>query len=491
MSGTVETSGPAHPAMSLARACAVVLLVAAIVRVFALGGTSLVIENDGIDYLASAVTSWRLLPLDISRFRTPGYPSILALTFWLMGQSGTAVLIVQHTLGAIAAVLITRIAARWVRPAHAMIPGLLVALDPTLLLFGSVMQTESIGVFLFTLIVAIALTDTRRLFTAACALGALLAFSTLVRPTFIVVAPFAVLALASRAGLRPSTRIGAVVIATVAFALTAYPWLAFNRERGINGFSAGASSTLWVSLVQQDLLSRDYPLPPDVARRYAPVAKQRGASADMWRFIAAPSDTAEQRERMPQLTKRWAIASIQKDPVAYLQRLPYSFLWQMNYFPLDGFILDSQITWFSYMVSCDVVDFGRTGSNLHFDGNARNVDVRALSMSARGGWMRKFYRWWGINHPRGFPQLPLCALAIGAGVLGIYRRDWPLVLVLLASAALVGVHVFMLFHQGRYSLPAMTIWYATAVIVPAAMLRAARGSEEELKARRVPGVFVR
>jgi len=487
----LDDAHPQRRGISLARACLIVLLVAVVVRVLALGGTSLVVENDGIDYLVSAETTWKLQPIFISPFRTPGYPAILALCFWLMGQSGEAVMIVQHALGALMAVLITRLAARWVPPAFAIVPGLLVAIDPTLLLFGSVMQTESVSMFLFVLIVSLALADTRRLLVTAAALGCVLAFANLVRPAFIVVAPFTVLALASRPALRIPHRVGIVAVAILAFSLTVLPWLAFNRERGIKGFSAGAASTLWVSLVQQDLLDRTYPLPPDVARRYAPVARHRGASAEMWTFLATPADTIEQQYRMPKLTTKWAIDSIQSDPVAYLARLPYSFLWQMNYFPIDGFILDSQITWFSYMVSCDIADFGRSGSNLHFDSNVRGVDVRAMSMSARGGWMRTFYRWWGLNHPRGFPQLPLCGLAIGAGILAIYRRDWPFVLVLLASAALVGVHVLMLFHQGRYSLPAVTVWYATAVVVPAAMLRAARGSEAEILRRRTPEQWAR
>lgn len=461
--------------MTLSRACWIVFVVAAIVRLFALGGTSLVVENDGIDYLVSATTSWNLEPLVITEFRTPGYPAFLAGCFWLMGQSGGGVMIIQHLLGAITAVLVARLAGRWVGPWMAMIPGLLAALDPTLLLFGSVMQTESLSVFLFVLIISLALAQTKHLLLTSVALGCVLAFAVLLRPGFIVVVPFAALALAARPLMRVPMRFAILAVSATAFVLTVTPWFVYNRERGVKGFSSGGATALWVSLVQQDLLDRSYPLPPDVARRYAPVAKHRGASPEMWRFISVPADTKDLRQRMPNLTKKWAIHSIQKDPTAYLERLPYSFLWQMNYFPESGFIRESQITWFSYMVSCDIDDFGQAISNLHFDGNSRNVDVRPMSMSARGGWMRKFFRWWGLNHPRGFPQLPLCVLALGAFGIGIYRRDWPLVLSLLASAALVGIHVMMLFHQGRYSLPPMTVWYATAVVVPSAAVNYLRG----------------
>ena len=285
------------------------------------------------------------------------------------------------------------------------------------------MQTECVSVFFFVLIVALALAETRRHFVTAFTLGAVLAFAVLVRPGFVVVAPFVVLALALRPGLRLPSRSAIIALALAGFVATAFPWFSFNRARGVEGFSSGGGSALWVSLVQQDLLERDYPLPPDVARRYAPVAAKVGASNEMWTFVSTPADTNDLRNRMPKITRDWAIYSIQKNPLGYVKRLPYSFLWQMNYFPADGFIKETQITWFSYMVSCDNTDFGgRAGSNLRYSGIEKNVDLTPLSMSAEGGWMRKFFRWWGLNHPRGIPQLPLCALAVLAGALAIYRR---------------------------------------------------------------------
>jgi hypothetical protein len=451
------------PLLTPLRVLLIVAVVAFIARFWVMASTCLVIENDGIDYF-SAARSHYFSTLVISRFRTPGYPLFLYSSFKLFGIGAFGIMLLQHIAGALTAVLVARIGLKLANPAFALVSGLLCALDPTLALFGSVMQTECLSVFLFVLCAALALCSDKRPFLGAAALGCVLAFAILLRPTFQVVVPFFILAAAAGAGLSWFKRFAVVVGAVASLALCVAPWLAFNRDRGIGGFAEGGGSAFWISLVQQDLVDRDYPLPPDVARRYEEVRPFHGASAEMWAFVARPADSPEQQVRVKGITKDWAIHSVRKDPLAYLARMPYSFLWQMNYYPESGFIKESQITWFSYMVSCDTDDFKATIANFHFDGKTPGVEP--LAMSGKDGVVREFYRWWGINHPRGFPQIPLMLFALATGVWALMTRRHALAFTLLASAALVGVHVAMLFHQGRYSLPSMALWYAVWPVLP-------------------------
>ena len=53
----------------------------------------------------------------------------------------------------------------------------------------------------------------------------------------------------------------------------------------------------------------------------------------------------------------------------------------------------------------------------------------------------------------------LCLLAMAGGVIALWKRNWLMVGVLLASGAIVGVHAAMVFFQSRYSLPAWMAWY--------------------------------
>lgn len=447
------------------RVLLIVAGVALVARFWVMASTCLVIENDGIDYFGAAWSLYRG-SFEISRFRTPGYPLFLYSSFSLFGVGAVGIMLLQHLAGALTAVLVARIGLRLTTPLLALVSGLLCALDPTLALFGSVMQTECLSVFLFVLCAALSLCSDKRPFLGAAALGCVLAFAILLRPTFQVVVPFFILAAAAGAGLSWFKRFGVVACAVASLSLCVAPWLAFNRDRGIGGFAEGGGSAFWISMVQQDLADRDYPLPPDVARRYERVRPFHGASDEMWAFVARPADSLEQQVRMKRITKDWAVHSVRKDPLAYLARMPYSFLWQMNYYPESGFIQDSQITWFSYMVSCDTDDFKATIANFHFDGKQPRIEP--LAMSGRDGLARDLFRWWGINHPRGFPQIPLMLLALAAGAHALYTRNFALAFALLASAALVGAHVMMLFHQGRYSLPAVAFWYAVFPVVPIA-----------------------
>lgn len=458
----VDSQRPAW--LSPASALGIVGCVAAVVQLWLAGSTGLVVTNDSIDYLGSTISMLNGGKLEIAEFRTPGYPALLLACFRVFGMGAFGVLLVQHAMAACTAVLVTRISLRYAPPLLAALVGLLCALDPVIGLFASIMLTESPSIFLFVLCAALALHADRRPLLTAIALGASLAILILVRPAFQATVPFLLLGAALHRPFR-WRRAGAVACTGAAsLMLCLWPWLSFNRERGLTGVAQGLGPALWVSMVQQDLLIHDYPLPPDVERRFEGLKEFSGATPEMWAFVGMPADSPEQTARMPDLCKQWAIESVRRDPMAYLSRLPYSLAWQLNYFPQDGFIKNSQIKWLNWLATRDVDEVGANPINISVDANANLA--KPLEMSGRGGPARRILRWWNLNCPEGFPQIPLAYLAFCAGLIALVKREYPLALVLLASASLVGVHVAMLFHQGRYSLPAVALWYAVVPVMP-------------------------
>jgi len=461
--------------MLLRRALLVVFIAAAVVRLWAIGTLPLVVTSDGYDYIYNgALPFYNGEGFKLGTFRTPGYPLVIALSFFIFGVAPVGVLVLQHLMGCATALMVTGIAGRYVRPVWAMIPGLFAALDPTLLGFECTSQTETTTIFLVVLSAFLVLRARPNHLGIAMALGLAMGFSALVRPTNQVLAPFFALGLVLQPRLRLPRRATLLTMVVVGFSAVTVPWIVYNVQRGIPGLARGFGGALWVSMVQQDLLDREYLLSPEVRVLYEPVAAERGASDAMWAFIASPTLGKEvQKPENRDLLKKWAIASIKKDPGAYLSRVPYSLVWQLNYFPEGGWITQNQIRWFMWMVSCDAADMKRATINLRFTGE-KAVQLQDLSMSGRGGALREFMGWWALHLPEGVPQIPVFILAVSAGVLALRRRDWPLVGVLLATGALMMVHVVMVFHQSRYTLPSSTVWLGTAVIVPGAIAQVLR-----------------
>jgi len=455
--------GTESPRFTRTHALVLVGLVAALWHLAFVGGTSLAIHNDGVDYLNTAVPLWADGSFQISTFRTPGYPGLLAMSFLLFGFSGVAVMLVQHALGVATAIIVTCTSMRFVRPLWAVVPGLFVALDPMLGVFASILQTEGPSVFVFVLAFHLATAEHRRAAWSGAALGLVLGYAILLRPGYQVVLPFLALAPALRPGLSVLARARVLAAVAAGCAVMIGPWLVFNARRGINGIADGGSVALWVSLVQQDLLDRSVAaeLPEDMRRRYEPVAREIGASNAMWAFVGAPRDDPHGNAEARAIMKNWARRSVLEHPERYLARLPYALLWQMNYFPRSGPpFVTTQFGWMCWMVSCDADDMPGRLVNFHFDGIEE--DLRPLSMPGKNGWMRRLTLWWSNAHPPGFPQLPLCVIAVAAGVLALRQKRWNIAVALLGSAALVGVHTVMVFHQGRYSYPAVIAWWGIA-----------------------------
>lgn len=69
-------------------------------------------------------------PLAADTWRTPGYPLFLAAAVWLIGDSPTALILIQHLLGVATVLLLFQIVRRHMPPARAGIATAIVLLEP-------------------------------------------------------------------------------------------------------------------------------------------------------------------------------------------------------------------------------------------------------------------------------------------------------------------------------------------------------------------------
>jgi 4-amino-4-deoxy-L-arabinose transferase-like glycosyltransferase len=461
--------------LSMRAALLVTFVVAMVAHMLWLGGTVLVVTADSVDYYNTAHPLYAEGKFTITYFRTPGYPLLLTLSYWLFGLNGLGVMIMQHALSVVVSLCLVSIAGRFVKPWLAMAAGVLYSVNPITLGLASVMLTESVSIFFFIFPIWCILCWRSRPKLAAFVALAFFGYALLVRPATQVAFPFVLAATLVGPGIDWKSRLKTLGVGLAGFTMACAPWLAYNANRGHKGFARGGDAALWISLVQQDLLDKDYPLPDFMERQWAPVKPKVGASAEMWAFLLKPTEDPKQLPQVRKVMKDWARHSLKQNFKGYLRRLPYSLAWQMNYFPDHTLINTTQYTWFCWMLALDNTQLPPHPGMHH--GLPNHPTIAKMGMVGHGGWVRPLMQWWGLHQKQlgGIPEIPLCLLSIGAGVIAIRRRDWRLVLCLLASASIVGIHIVMIFHQSRYSLPPVALWHATGMITVAAMFPSLRG----------------
>jgi 4-amino-4-deoxy-L-arabinose transferase-like glycosyltransferase len=225
---------------------AVVIVLAAVVRVAVLSGHEPVVRNDTTGFRGPTyeVLSYRHLALGILRgdlgddlgTRTPGYPAFLALCFRLFGvDEWRAVAMVQALLA-----VPLFLAAYWLwsqvhgGPAAAVAGAATAVLEPAIVLCENSMQSETLSIVLLVLALPLALHAARRAspWTATGA-GLAVAGLALTRPAFQFLVPWLAAYLLLALGARRRTWPG--VLAVLAFVLTAagplLAWSAFNHHR--------------------------------------------------------------------------------------------------------------------------------------------------------------------------------------------------------------------------------------------------------------------
>jgi 4-amino-4-deoxy-L-arabinose transferase-like glycosyltransferase len=269
---------------------------------------------------------------------TPGYPVFLALCYWLVGRNFLLIGLLQSALGAAVAVFVYRMAREIFDREVAWVAGLLCALMPELIVWGSgQILTEPLYIFLLTAalyaLISLVPSDEKHLpaahagssrFLLAATAGVLLGLSALTRPVALIFGACCILYLWRKAGfLRAS-------IVALGLLLMIAPWVYRNHSR--LGTAMMTTETGWVLYLyhspQTEASNGGYD--PHVAR----VAEARGLSeVEQNRFYLraalAYAFANPARELVLSVNRFWnmwrptyAVASLRHRAVATLTYLP-------------------------------------------------------------------------------------------------------------------------------------------------------------------------
>lgn len=162
-------------------------------------------------------------------FRTPGYPTFLAVVYYLFGHSYQAAFVSQALLDALSAVLITLIGLRLLRPSIALIGGCLYAFYPYSAYFCGVLSQDTL--LTFSVLAALYLTTQVDLRLPSrwrwLMVGLTIGFAALVKSILIlyVFIPALLILFAVR-GLR--LKIGALAMLGLGVAVVISPWAVRN-----------------------------------------------------------------------------------------------------------------------------------------------------------------------------------------------------------------------------------------------------------------------
>lgn len=465
-----------------------VFIVAALVRLWALGSIPLIITNDGTGYLANGQQLAYGQPLKIAAVRTPGYPLWLAGIHEVFGTSPAAVLMGNHLLGVLTCVLITAIAARaspWPRygPIAATGVGLLAAVDPWLLGMESYALTEAISAFMMVLIFGLALIGRRAAWIWGLLLGAAMGYACLVRPTFQLVVPFTALGwlwFVVWGGAGRPRRAGPLIVragvlavcVAVGFAATTVPWLRYNQKRGVEGFARGGDTVFVYGIARAGLLDENYPELTEKHREaYQPLKAAPGNESVLFEFLANADGwhNAESRHALV----GWAKYSIKEHFGQYLHEVGYALLWQLNRFPTGGSTVYNELAGYMGRLGMDGTKPPLAFAQPNYQFNDPTYDMTPYAMRAPHGPLARFGTWMEqtfLKHrwTQGLPQIPLFLAAVWTGIVSLRRRrTWPLALVIAGTGAFYAVHVVMLLPFSRYALPVWAAWYIPlALVVP-------------------------
>ena len=157
-------------------------------------------------------------------FRTPGYPSFVALVVLVFGKSVIMVRIAQAFAGALACVPAYYLGRRWFGPRAGLLGAVLTALDPYLLLSCGLVISETVFSLLLVLTLsALAALGQRIRWGRSAIAGVLAGLAVLVRPSFLFFVPVGWLLCACRFR-RQKVWLANLTIALVVSLLILVPW---------------------------------------------------------------------------------------------------------------------------------------------------------------------------------------------------------------------------------------------------------------------------
>jgi hypothetical protein len=462
-----------YPVMlTSSRAVLLVIVLAALLRLWFLAGIPLVITNDGVGYLTWGVMILEGQSVEWPVFRTPGYPLFLALVYFLAGISPFAVLVAQHLLGIATCGLIAWTSSRLAGPRIALVFGILAALDPWLLGFSSYALSEVLATFLMVLTVSVMLSARRATFTGALVLGLLMAAMVLVRPAFQIAVPF--ILLGWLVAFAPRSRRALLTTSAMAasFLLALAPWLWHNHQRGITGVSSGTSAFLWMGVAEAQLLDNEFPVPEYIQAPYERHVRGNWSNAGICTFL---QDVKAWRNReSSRILHEWAVHSIRSNQQEWGRAFRYALVWQLGYFPKGGPVRNNHTQWLLRRLSQDGREHGQAHVNFQFD---EGPDVSRFAMHHEPGPQRYYFstvtRWRKL----GLIHAAFLGLAVIVVLLAIVRGRWMIAAAFMATIAFYMLHAVFLFPESRYSLPSWMAWY----LAPAALVAVIRGASRPAK----------
>ena len=180
-------------------------------------------------------------------WRAPGYPFFLVVVYFIFGHHALPVLLLQSLLGALTCALIYLIGQGIFNRRIGTIAGLICAIDPEMIHWTAKMLTETLFIFLLTLLVLLCLrlTQSRR-GSLAVGAGLVLGYATLVRPNILLLIPFLILYFLFFAEGSIRKRIISASVLPIVCALVVSPWTVRNYL--IHGEFVPVSSIGGVSL---------------------------------------------------------------------------------------------------------------------------------------------------------------------------------------------------------------------------------------------------
>jgi len=159
-----------------------------------------------------------------------GYPAILGALYVLTGPHVVVAMLANALVGAVASAAAVVLGSRAPGPGSGKLSGILVAVEPALVLYTPALMTEAFAGELLVIAAAVGTSGSLRPALRTVGAGLVLGVATLVRPEMLLVAPFIGLLVEWRA---PGWRRGALAalgVTGVALALCA-PWTLRNCVR--------------------------------------------------------------------------------------------------------------------------------------------------------------------------------------------------------------------------------------------------------------------
>jgi len=159
-----------------------------------------------------------------------GYPALLGALYVLTGPRVAVAMLGNAVLGAVASGAAVLLGSRGEPRGSGLLAGLVVALEPALVLYTPALMTEAVAGELLVIAAALATSGSVRALARGIGAGLVLGVATLVRPEMLLVAPCVGLLLAGRAPSLRRAAVAALGVTGVALLLCA-PWTLRNCAR--------------------------------------------------------------------------------------------------------------------------------------------------------------------------------------------------------------------------------------------------------------------